>query len=138
MRTRVIFYLGVAITVVLFDAGASFVSRTFHINYVNFILGSWGIYAASGYFACRHFRFWEGVLSGTVAGLSDSTLGWGVSFLIGPYPPFQLPDFTPVLLSLVIISVVFVVTVSGAFFGLLGALLCKLVGRLGHGKEVKS
>lgn len=133
MRKRATLYLGIAIAVVTFDVAASFLSKSLHINYLNFAWGSWGLYTASGYLACRRFTFLEGILGGAVAGLSDSTIGWAVSFLIGPYISYEQPNFSPILIAIVIIFV----TMSGTIFGLLGALLSKLHGRLRYSSDAK-
>ena len=130
MKARIAFYLTIAITVVAFDVMFSLVSKALQINYVDFIFGSWILYAAAGFFVCRYLTFPEGILGGAVAGLSDSTAGWAVSSLIGPYMSQPQPDLSPVLILIVIV----VVTGSGAFLGLVGALLSLLVIRLGYGR----
>jgi hypothetical protein len=61
----------------------------------------------------------------TFAGLVDSTVGWFVSRMIGPFLRTDLPTLEPILIAMVIV----VVTVSSFALGSLGALVCKLLGQ---------
>jgi hypothetical protein len=54
-----------------------------------------------------------------VAGLADATIGWAISSAIGPYISVGHHQLT--LLSIFIVIVI--VTIHGAFFGFLGALV---------------
>jgi hypothetical protein len=69
--------------------------------------------------------FVYGMLLGTFAGLVDSTLGWFVSRMVGPFLRTDIPKLEPLIIAIVII----VVTASAFALGSLGALLCKLLGR---------
>ena len=115
-------FLTVAGAVILFDALASLASRSLSFNYANLVWVSLCLYLASGYFGCKYHDFLSGILAGSIAGLSDSTIGWALSAAIGP-------DTTshprPAPLSILIVIVI--VTTTGTLFGLLGALLCRLV-----------
>jgi hypothetical protein len=79
--------LGGAAFVVIFDAIASLISRAAEISYVRFSVGSWIIYALAGYLAARfaHDKAVQtAILGGVLLGATDSTLGWAISWLIGP------------------------------------------------------
>ena len=115
----------VASVIVLFDLIASVASRTLEFDYTKLGWLSLGLYFAAGYFGCKYFNFLSGVLAGLVAGLSDSTIGWAVSSAIGPYIPFTPPQYTP----LVILIVVMFISAMSTFLGLIGALLCKITKR---------
>jgi len=73
--------------VVVYDAIASAISLTWKIPYRKFTAGSWLIYGFAGAVVAR----WHmphgvilAVLAGGTAGLSDATLGWAISWWIGP------------------------------------------------------
>jgi hypothetical protein len=111
--------------IVAFDAIASFLSRSFRVDYSHFMWLSFLLYVAVGFWGAHRKGFVYGMLLGTFAGLVDSTLGWFVSRMIGPFLQTDIPKLEPLIISIVII----VVTASGFVFGSLGALLCKLLGR---------
>jgi hypothetical protein len=125
MKKRIQFYLVVAGVIVMFDAVASAASRTLTADYTKLSLVSYILYVATGYLGCKSFDLPSGIAAGFVAGLSDSTIGWFLSSVIGPYIPFAQPQYTPLMVSVVIIMV----SVGGALFGLVGALLSKIVNR---------
>src|SRR5262245_27100445 len=122
---RMQLFLIVAGFIILFDAVTSAASRTLTLDYTIFGWASYFFYAAAGYCGHRNFDLPTGVVTGAVAGLADSTLGWYISSLIGPFIPFAEPHYTPLLTTVVII----LVTLTGALFGLGGALLFRLTSR---------
>jgi len=76
-----------ALAVVTFDALASVASRITGISYVWATLGSWMLYASCGYAAARigsRAAISTAALTGLVLGLTDASLGWAVSWAIGP------------------------------------------------------
>ena len=125
MKQRIKFYLTVAVIIVMFDAVASAASRTLVVDYTKLAWVSYIFYVAVGYLGCKSFDLLSGVVAGFVAGLFDSTLGWLLSSTIGPFIPFAQPHYTPLLIFFVIIMV----SVEGALFGFVGALLSKIVNR---------
>ena len=76
--------LGCAVAVVAFDAAASAASRRLGFAYTSAAAGSWAIYAAVGFVAGRHGGLRAAALAGAATGLVDATLGWYVSWRIGP------------------------------------------------------
>jgi hypothetical protein len=111
--------------VIGFDALASFVSRMLELEYVYFILVSLLIYFAVGFWGAFRQGFAYGILLAAIAGLADSTVGWFVSRMIGPYiqPKVPQPNF-----MLVAVTVITVTTLALAL-GSVGAVLCKLTGQ---------
>jgi len=83
------------------------------------------LYVVVGFWGAHRKGFVYGMLLGTFAGLVDSTLGWFVSRMIGPFLRTDIPKLEPLIIAIVII----VVTASAFALGSLGALLCKLLGR---------
>jgi len=121
-KTKILITL---LAIVAFDAIASFLSRAFHVDYTNFIWLSFLLYIAIGFWGAHRKGFVYGMVLGTFAGLVDSTLGWFVSRMVGPFLRTDIPKLEPLIIAIVII----VVTASAFALGSLGALLCKLLGR---------
>lgn len=72
---------------IVFDVVASVASRVFSFPYMKASIGSFAIYFAVGYFAARatdQSRVWVALLADVFVGFTDGTIGWAVSFLIGP------------------------------------------------------
>ena len=125
MKKRIQFGLIIIAAIVLFDALASLLSRTLQIDYAKLFWFSFLLYLAAGYFGCKYFDFLTGLGGGFVAGLTDSTVGWFVSSAIGPYTSAAQQEYGLVI----ILFTVIIVSVLGAFFGLIGALVRKIIGR---------
>jgi hypothetical protein len=124
MKKRIHFGLIVVGAIVLFDALASVLSRTLQIDYAKLFWVSFLLYLAAGYFGCKYFDFLTGLGGGFIAGLTDSTVGWLVSSAIGPYTSRAQQQYGLVI----ILFTVIIVSVLGAFFGLIGALVRKIIG----------
>jgi len=108
-----------------FDAVTSLLSRSLQFDYTNFLWVSFVIYVAVGFWGALHQGFVYGTLLGGIAGLSDSTIGWFVSQVIGPFIQPKLPSPNLIVIGL---TIVFVTLVALAFASI-GALVCKLTGR---------
>src|SRR5512147_1657727 len=80
------------VAVVAFDAIASLASVRFGFAYVNATVGSAVVYATFGLLAGCTRTLVTSAMVGAVMGLTDATLGWAVSWYIGPgrLPPGQL------------------------------------------------
>ena len=122
MKKRIQFYLIVVFVIVMFDAVASAVSRTLIFDYTKMVWFSYILYVAAGYLGSKSFDVVSGIVAGFIAGLADSTIGWLLSSVIGPFIPFAQPRYTPLLVFVVIISV----SIGGALLGLVGALLSEI------------
>ena len=112
------------LVIIGFDALASLISRMFQVPYIKFAVGSRLSYIAAGFFGAFRRGFVYGLLLGVIAGFTGSTAGWFVSQLIGP---FMQPPMPPLNVALILITVIFV-TVLGGAFGSIGAALCTLLG----------
>jgi thiamine transporter ThiT len=113
------------LVVVGFDTVASFLSRSFHFEYTRLMWVSFLIYLVVGYWGAHRRGFVYGMLLGTIAGLVDSTIGWFVSRMIGPFLQADIPVLGPLVVAMVII----IVTASAFLFGSVGAVLCKVLGQ---------
>ena len=121
-KTKILFAV---LAIVSFDGLASFISRITQFEYTRLMWVSFLIYVLVGYWGAYRRGFVYGMALGAVAGLTDSTLGWFVSRMIGPFLQTPAPSLGPVLVAIVII----IVTGSAFVFGSLGAGLCKLLGQ---------
>lgn len=99
----------------MFDAVASLASLVLGFPYTYAGFGSAILYIAFAFFAARKFGFWAAVLLGLAMGITDATLGWAVSWAIGPG---RLAAGT-LTLSVWLYTATFVV-VLGAIYGLIG------------------
>lgn len=125
MKKYLLVYSTVILTVVLFDVVASFASRILVFDYAKIFWASWFIYFIAGFVGGKRLGFIGGISAGLVAGFADATLGWFLSTVVGPYLPNRPPEFGILVVAVVIVMV----SVLGAFFGLIGATLAKLLNR---------
>jgi len=105
--------LGSAV-VVLFDLLASIASRQFGFTYARASFGSYLIYLAIGFFAARSSPsnpIGMAALAAGVAGLVDASIGWAVSWAVGPG---RLPDGGQLTARRWITTAVFVVGLAAA------------------------
>ena len=108
--------LGV-VAVLVFDTLGSLAARRFRFAYPNLAPGSFAIYMVVGYAAGAAEPVSMGILAGAVVALIESTVGWAISWKIGPGRPSVTPSLT------VILRTVAIVTALGAVFGGLGGWL---------------
>jgi hypothetical protein len=111
--------------VIGFDAVASALSRSFHYDYTRLVWVSFLIYLVVGYWGARNLGITYGVLLGAVAGLADSTIGWFISRMIGPFTKIPIPTLSPAVVAVVILTT----TSIGFMFGLIGAGLWRAIGQ---------
>jgi hypothetical protein len=114
-----------------FDAIASILSKGFQFDYTRLRWVSFAIYLAAGYWGAHHRGFTYGMALGSLAGFVDSTIGWFVSRMIGPFTLTRIPSLSPVVVVLTIVTV----TASALVFGLIGAGLCKIFGQTRSTKD---
>ena len=119
--------LGV-IGVLLFDTVASFASIGFQFTYSYASVGSVLIYSTIGYIAFRRYGLALAIMAAILAGLADATLGWFISWKIGPG---ALPN-EQATISLIASSITFVIIAS-----VVCALLGAAISRVLHGRRLK-
>ena len=104
-----------------FYTAASVLSRSSRFEYSGLVSTSFLIYLAAGYAGGRRRGVKCGMLLGSMAGFIDSTIGWFISRVIGPFTEmtFSTPDLASIEM------VVFTTTTMGFVFGLIGARLRK-------------
>jgi hypothetical protein len=107
-----------ALAIVAFDAVASIISRTAGIEYTKFAYGSYLIQAAAGFFGRRSgLSFWGATLLGTWVGFVEATVGWAVSWWIGP-GRVEGP-----LSAEMLIGIILYVAIGATVLGALGCLV---------------
>ncbi|MEO8621975.1 MAG: hypothetical protein ABI625_12975 [bacterium] len=121
-RVAWVIVIGV-VSVVLFDAIASIASRTWDFPYARASVGSYFLYLAIGFAAGRSAatsRAGTGAIAAGIAGLADVSVGWAVSWQIGPGRP-PTGTITPMQWWLVAVFVVLFAAAIGFFGGVVGA-----------------
>jgi len=114
--------MGVA-AVLLYDVVGSIASLSLGFNYQWFVFGSLVIYGVVGYFVGKKKNAVFGFLAGALTGLVDSTLGWYISWTIGPGKPEIEMDAT------MIIGTIVIVTILAALIGLIGGFAARTVNK---------
>lgn len=118
------FFAFSALSVIAFDALASLASLLFGFSYAYATLGSAVLYVVLTYLAARKFGFRIALLLGAAMGLVDVTIGWAVSWAIGP-GRISIEGLTP---TDWIYTGIFAI-VLGAVFGFIGGGVGALVKR---------
>ncbi|QQS42119.1 MAG: hypothetical protein IPM63_04015 [Acidobacteriota bacterium] len=116
-------FVGVGALVVLaFDTAAALASARFGFSYSFAIVGSILIYSSIGFLAFRQWGLGRALAATILVQIVDSTLGWYISWKIGPgaLPPDQA------IPSVFVATFVFVI-VFAAFFGLVGSALARVI-----------
>jgi hypothetical protein len=118
--TKVIVLASAAVLV--FDTLASMASMMLGFSYALASVGTFLIYSATGFYATKYANLKMGLLSSAIIGLIDVTLGWAISWTIGPGKPvLQTIDLGGIVL--IIASVTLMATMSGLFGGLVSKVL---------------
>ena len=102
--------------VLVFDVAASLTSLGTGLPYGWFTIGSVVIYLATGYMGAPRFGVRSAVVATVLVALVDATLGWAVSWFIGPGQPQDSGASTSALL----ISGAIGALIFGGITGLLG------------------
>ena len=108
--------------VIVFDAIASLASLRIGFNYEYSAYGSMLLYGAFGYWAGRVRTIPFAAIVGALMGLVDASLGWAVSWILGP-GRWESGTLSITAWALIALQVV----VVAAFCGLLGGVLGKYV-----------
>jgi hypothetical protein len=108
--------------VLLFDLLGATASRWLGFRYSQLAPGSYALYTATSVVAARLGPAWIGIVAGAIVAFVEATVGWHISWRIGPgRPP------APTSLSRMrVIRIVVLVTMMGAGFGLVGAVFVVL------------
>jgi hypothetical protein len=103
-----------AVAVLVFDTVASFASIALRFPYAYAWIGSCLIYATVGYVVFRRWNLVRAIGAAMLIGLVDATLGWFVSWQIGPgaLPAGQIST------SILAITLVFVVIYAALCAGI--------------------
>ena len=107
--------IGGVLAVVLFDAVGSLAAKRFGFAYSLLIPGSLLIYGTVAAMVARRRDWVIGLLAATLLAFTDVTLGWAVSWLIGPGKPEA--GLTP----LTVVGAAMTAFVFGGLGGAIGA-----------------
>jgi hypothetical protein len=123
MKKLSIFLLIAFVSILAFDTLASFASKIFQIEYGLFSLGSIVIYTGIGFFGEKYGNLALAIISSAITGIIDSTLGWYISWLIGPGRVDAELDLT------IILSTIVFVAFFASLFGTIGGLISYFINR---------
>jgi hypothetical protein len=113
-------------TVLLFDTVTAFFSLKYSVSYTKFAFGSWLIYVMSGFVVKQAKWFWKSIVTGAaIAGL-DATLGWLISWQLGPGRIPERLITTDTQKYGTIFIIIIVVTLQGTVLGLAGGAIKKI------------
>lgn len=114
----IILVLGIGVLAVLvLDTVGSLASRRFRFHYGSLNAISWILRIGTGFFAARYGNIKLSFLAGALVAFIDATLGWYISWIIGPGRPQS--EITAGLIA----RTVLMVTLIGAALGFIGGLL---------------
>lgn len=85
-RTRLFAQYG-ALAVIVFDLVASLISRHTGIPYVQFAVGSFLLYLCAGLITGYAIGILASMVVAVALWLADTTLGWALSWIVGPGRP---------------------------------------------------
>ena len=116
--------IGAGLAILIFDTLGALASNRLGFSYSSLAPGSFIIYAGAGFFGGWRAGWFGAVLAGAAAAFIESTIGWGISWALGPgRPPAGFTGVGSLLMTIVM------VTVTGAIFGLGGGGVERLVRR---------
>ena len=105
------------LAVLALDTIGSLASRRFGFKYGSLTLFSWALRIGTGFFAARYGSLKLSFLAGGFVALIDATLGWYISWIIGPGRPKDNVTVESMAWT------VLIVTLVGASLGYVGGLL---------------
>lgn len=117
---RRIVLIGVT-AILIYDIAASFAAASLGFPYYQALYGSWLIYAGIGYVAGRATNSIRRAASATaIVGGAEATIGWWLSWMIGPGRPASgTPSFGAIL------QAVWLVVLVAACIGLVAGLIAR-------------
>jgi len=108
------------IAVLVFDLLGATASRYLGFRYARLVPGSTAIYTATSVVAGRFGPAWVGIIAGATVAFVEATIGWGISWWIGPGRP------PSVLSQARMFRIVAFVTTTGIICGLVGTVIAAL------------
>jgi hypothetical protein len=115
-----------AVIICVVDAALSVISQQAQIPYSSFIPISILIVGIFGFVAARRCGLLFAPLCGAILGLVDSTIGWSISWYIGPGDPGTEVSLLEIAYTIVM------VTAMDAVFGFIGGLFSTLFPPQSH------
>jgi hypothetical protein len=107
-----------ALAVLVFDTVGSFASRRFGFAYSRLAPGSFLLYLLVGLATARTGSLGAAAIAGVIVALVEATVGWAISWCIGPG---RLADEHATTTR--IVGTVATVAITGAFFGMAGGVV---------------
>ena len=117
------------VAVLLFDTAASLAAKGLGFPFAYASIGSVLIYAMVGYFAYRRSGLVRAIGAAVLVELVDATLGWFISWQIGP-GALPTDQVTPPIIATTVVTVL----VFSAVCALIGAAIARVV----HGRGART
>ena len=112
--------------ILLFDTMTALFSLRYSVSYTKFALGSWLIYVMSGFVVKQSKWLWKSIVTGTAIAGIDATLGWLISWQLGPGRIPERLITTDAQKYGTIFIIIIVVTLQGTVLGLAGGAIKKI------------
>lgn len=113
------------IVILAFDTIGSLASLALSFPYSSLAPVSFLIYAIVGFIGTRYTNIKKGALAAGIVGLVEATLGWAISWIIGPGRLSEVPFW-----AIAVVFTVILVTITALIIGLLGGGIAVLFSRL--------
>lgn len=123
MPTIILVLIVGSFAVLMLDTIGSIASRQFRFRYSSLSIISCIFWFGTGFFAAWYGQLLLSLLAGGIVAFVEATLGWYISWLIGPGRPKNKLSHT------VIGKIVLIVTLKGAAIGFIGGLLAETILR---------
>lgn len=111
-----------SLLVIVFDTVGSIASRQLRFSYVRLMPASFLIYGGVGFLAASFSTLIQAGLAASIVGLVDATVGWAISWAIGPG---RLPK-GQASLARIVNTIVIVVTIAGVL-GVVGGFVSSII-----------
>jgi len=110
------------LAILIFDVLGAMASRWLRFQYSRLAPGSYIIYTATSVIAARSGPAWLGIVAGATVAVMEATIGWSLSWWIGPGRPSAPTSLSGARM----LRIVALVTMMGMGFGLVGTLVAAL------------
>jgi hypothetical protein len=120
MRNVIRLILIGAVVIIAYDFLSALISSITGIQYAFFSVGSFLLYVIFGFLAGLNSKWFQGIVAGAVMGLAESTIGWAISWYLGPGKPSI--EMNVLLIAGTIIFVVLLASILGLIGGLVSLL----------------
>jgi hypothetical protein len=110
------------LAVLVFDLLGATASRWLGFQYSRLVAGSYVIYTATSIVAARLGPAWLGIVAGAAVAFVEATIGWAISWWIGPGRPSAPISLSPARMFRIVVLVTMIGIVCGSVGTVVAAL----------------